>query len=279
MRPAEEGLRLRAAAAAAVRRLPRVTPHVAAVLGSGWGSALRVDEELFSLPYQRIPLLGVASVPGHRGRIRLVRCGRSRVLLFEGRRHWYEGGGWNPVVLPVLIAHAAGAPVLLLTNAAGGLNPSLRPGDLMLIKDHVTAMGDNPLAGARLGAAAPRFPDQSEVYDARLCRLLRACARGAGFPLRGGVYLAVPGPCYETPAEARAFRRLGADAVGMSTVPEAMTARAIGLRVAAVSCVTNRAGGGGRKLTHDEVLAAGRRAAPRMGALLQAFFGALGETR
>jgi len=245
--------------------------HIDAVLilGSGWSDVAGAFEPLAELPYSAIPAMGTPGVPGHRGRLLLARAGDRRLLIFQGRRHWYEGLGWTPVALPVYIASSAGARAALITNAAGGIHPDFRPGDLMLVTDHINAIGSNPLVGPHHTLWGERFPDQSRLYDPELAVQLRRSASAAGIALREGIYLATSGPCYETPAEVRVFRGMGADAVGMSTVPEAILAGAAGLRVAAVSCITNHAAGvTGSPLGHAEVLDATRQAMPSMRALL-----------
>jgi inosine/guanosine/xanthosine phosphorylase family protein len=172
-----------------------------------------------------------------------------------------------------------GASIVLLTNGAGGVRSDLQPGDLMAIDDHINAMGVNPLAGPHHPVWGPRFPDMSATYDSMLRTVLDEAARQSGIALRHGVYLAVAGPAYETPAEIKAFRAIGADAVGMSTVPEAMLARAAGLRVAGLSCITNMAAGEGRPVSHEDVLAAGAAAVPRLKTLVQGFVAGLDGRR
>jgi inosine/guanosine/xanthosine phosphorylase family protein len=272
--PAPDAARLRAAVAAVRAAWPESRPVCGLVLGSGWGAAAASFEVRGELPYERIPGLGGASVDGHAGRLLRASGAGLETLVFQGRRHWYEGGGWTPVAAPIAVLKALGARAVVLTNAAGGLKRGLRVGDLMLIRDHIDHVGANPLVGPHDPAWGPRFVDQSRVYDGALRAALTAAARRAGVELREGVYLGVSGPTYETPAEVRAFRRLGADAVGMSTVPEAILANAAGLRVAGLSCITNLAAGDGTgaPLEHGHVTAAAGEAAPRMGALLAAFW-------
>lgn len=256
----------------------RVGPRplrAAMILGSGWCDVTPSADVQLDLPYHDLPLMGRTGVEGHAGRMQVLRLRDAEFLVFHGRRHWYEGEGWGPVALPVYVCRAAKIPALLLTNACGGIRENLSPGDLMTVSDHINAMGVTPLIDAYAPTLGAHFPDMSEVYDAGLRDLLDACASRRGLRLRHGVYLATSGPSYETPAEVNAFRMLGADAVGMSTVPEALLGHALGLRVAAVSCVCNRAAGSGRRLTHEDVLAGATRARPRMQALLGAFCEAL----
>lgn len=239
------------------------------ILGSGWSDiaeAFTIREEI---PYEEIPAMGSPSVIGHKGRLLLVESGDTQTLIFQGRRHWYEGLGWTPIALPVYVAKSLGARKVFLTNAAGGINPQLSPGDLMVITDHINCIGHNPLVGAHHEVWGPRFPDQSSVYTPTLQKALHQAARQTEYDLHEGVYLAASGPVYETPAEIRMFRILGADAVGMSTVPEALLASAAGMQVGALSCITNHAAGvTDAPLGHEEVLAATREAMPKMKAIL-----------
>ena len=256
------------------QRLPGARPRCALVLGSGWGAVAEAFPTLETVPYEDIPDLGGTRVAGHSGRLVLARSGETfELLIFQGRRHWYEGAGWEPVAAPIAIAAASGASAVVLTNAAGGIRDDLVPGALMVIDDHINAMGVSPLAGPHDPRWGTRFPDQTEVYDAGLRRLLDRAGDEDGRAPAHGVYLAAAGPAYETPAEIAAFRGMGADAVGMSTVPEAMLANAAGLRVAAVSCITNHAAGiAGRPLRHEDVIAETRRAETRMAGLVERFF-------
>lgn len=255
---------------AAVRaRQPGVRAAGALILGSGWGDVAEAFAAFAEIPYAEIPGLGAAGVAGHAGRLLLVGPAERTLLIFQGRRHWYEGEGWTPIAAPIYIARRLGAAVVLLTNAAGGIREDLRAGDLMIVCDHINAMGVHPLIGPHRPFWGPRFPDQTAVYDPALRARLRAAAEAAGISIREGVYLAASGPTYETPAEVEAFRRVGADAVGMSTVPEAILAHAAGLRVAAVSCISNLAAGrASAPLSHEEVAEAARAAMPRLRALV-----------
>ena len=248
------------------------SPLLSLVLGSGWSDAAEFLTPTRSLPYSRIPHFGQPSVPGHNGRLALSSFANCDFLVFHGRRHWYEGDGWDPVALPVRISREFEVPALLLTNAAGGIRDDLEPGALMVVNDHINAMGVNPLVGAALRESGPCFADMSRVYDPLLRGLLDRSAERSRVRLRHGVYAAVSGPSYETPAEVRALQRLGADAVGMSTVPEAVFACALGLRVAALSCIANRASSADRPpLSHEDVLQAGRSAVPSMRLVLREF--------
>jgi len=246
------------------------------VLGSGWGPVADALEPFDSLPYSEIPGFGATGVEGHRGVLQLARIGSSTIMVFQGRRHWYEGAGWTPIAVPVFILKKLGASILMLTNAAGGIRPELKPGSLMAIEDHINLIGANPLTGPHSQVWGPQFPDQSSVYDPRLLDLLADAAQRHAIPLARGVYLASSGPSYETPAEIRAFQKLGADAVGMSTVPEAILANASGMRIAAISCITNYAAGvASTPLSHEEVTGTATKAMPTMQTLIRAFWEAV----
>jgi purine-nucleoside phosphorylase len=241
------------------RALPE-PPDCVVVLGSGLGKA-DLGPERVRIPYAKLPGFPRPSVAGHEGVLSFV--GRTAVL--RGRAHWYEGRTMDEVTHPVRALARLGARTLILTNAAGGIAPGLRPGDLMAFTDHLNLMGANPLRGKA------DFVDLTEVYDPALRARAERSARRLGFRLKRGVYAAVSGPTYETPAEVRMLRRLGADAVGMSTVPEAVAGRAEGMRVLALSLISNRAAGLLKgPLSHREVLAEGARGAERTASLLRA---------
>ena len=250
----------------------RQPPDLGIVLGSGWGDALEMDECLVRVPYSDIPMLGRATVPGHAGELVVYLRGGKRIVAWCGRRHWYEGSGWAPVVLPVEILRRMGAGKLLVTNAAGGINPALRPGDFVIVRDHVNTVGLNPLIGSHSPEWGSRFPDMTGVYSQPLAEKLHAAANRLDLRMMDGVYAYTSGPCYETPAEVRAITRLGADVVGMSTVPEAVFAHACGIQVAAVSLVSNLAAGIARhRLNHQEVIDAAERAKPTMRLIIDDF--------
>lgn len=244
-----------AAAAAAVRnRIGALQPRIAIILGSGLGGFTRRVDDPVSIPYASIPGFPASTVQGHASLVIAGRIGDVDVLAFAGRFHLYEGHPSAIAALPVRLAHALGVRTLFVSNAAGGIRRSFRVGDLMLIRDHINLMWRNPLAGPVV-AGEVRFPDMSAPWDGELLALMRRAAREAGIPIVEGVYAALRGPSYETPAEIRMLELLGADAVGMSTVPEILAARAAGLRVAGVSCITNLASGmGSAPLEHGEVL-------------------------
>ncbi len=265
-------------AAGVLRRASALRPQLAIVLGSGFGPLLErvaVDAEV---PFAKLPGFPAATVEGHAGKFVFGRLGSGPVLVQAGRIHFYEGHGMDAVTLPTRVLAALGIRDLLLTNAAGGINHRYRPGDFMRLTDHLNFMGANPLRGP-CAPGLPRFLDLTQVYDPALGALLGHAAKAAQVRWQRGVYLAVSGPTYETPAEIRAFAKLGADAVGMSTVPEAIVARHLGLRVAAVSCISNLAAGlSPHPLSHEEVLATAAAASRHAGALLEGFARLYGRT-
>jgi purine-nucleoside phosphorylase len=259
-------------AAARLKKLSSLRPTLAIVLGSGFHhvlSELRVEKKISRA---QIPGFPVPGVSGHAGELYFGHLGKTPVLVLSGRAHFYEGHPMEQVTFAMRALAAFGIRDLLLTNAAGGINKKFRPGDFMVLTDHINFMGANPLRGA------PHFVDLTRVYDARLSALLFRAGKSCNLRLQRGVYLAVSGPSYETPAEIRAFARLGADAVGMSTVPEAMVARRCGLNVAAVSCITNLAAGISKeKLSHAEVLKTAGRVKTLAANLLKYFCGLYGQ--
>jgi len=258
------------AAAAALGRVGKAKPRVGVVLGSGLGAFAESLEGAIALPYAKVPHFPRSAVAGHAGRVVFGRCAGIPLVALEGRVHFYEGHPLDLATVPVRTLAALGVKVLVLTNAAGGIRSDLRPGDLMVVVDHLNLIGANPLHGPHDERLGPRFPDLTRAYDPVLIEILRAAADECAFEVRRGVYAAMPGPSYETPAEIRMLRTLGADAVGMSTVPEVIVARQCGLRVAAISAITNMAAGiTGRPLSHEEVLEAGRRVADRLIRLLR----------
>jgi purine-nucleoside phosphorylase len=259
-------------AVAKIKRASRLRPTLAFVLGSGFNHVLAELDADAVIPYAKLPGFPKPSVAGHDGRLLVGKLGGTPVLVLSGRAHYYEGHAMERVTFAVRVLAAYGIRDLLLTNAAGGINRKFRVGDFMALTDHINFMGTNPLRGPAL-PGLPRFVDLTQAYDVKLSALLAAAARAAKVKLQRGVYLAVSGPSYETPAEIRAFARLGADAVGMSTVPEVIVARQCGLRVAALSCITNLAAGISKSpLSHEEVLETGERV-KRVGARLLKEFG------
>jgi xanthosine phosphorylase len=247
-------------------------PRVGVVLGSGLGSVADAVADAAVVAYDELPGFPRPGVAGHAGRAVLGRLSGVPVAVLQGRAHLYEGGDPEALRTPIRALRAAGADTLILTNAAGSLRADLGPGSLMAIADHINLTGSNPLVGPNDDALGPRFPSLRDAYDPALRTELHATAGELGIPLAEGVYLAVSGPSFETPAEIRAFRTLGADAVGMSTVPEVILARHCGLRVAAVSAITNLAEGmGGEPLSHEQTLRHAAAAAADLTRLIEAF--------
>jgi purine-nucleoside phosphorylase len=267
------------AAAARLKKLSRLRPTLAMVLGSGFHHALNELQVNAEASYATLPGFPPTGVSGHAGQLFIGHLGGTPVMVLSGRAHYYEGHPMTLVTFAVRALAAYGIRDLLLTNAAGGLNRSFRPGDFMALTDHINLMGVNPLRGEPV-PGLPRFVDLTCAYDKGLRGLLQAAGRACGTKLRTGTYLAVSGPSYETPAEIRAFARLGADAVGMSTVPETIVARQCGLNVAAVSCITNLAAGRSRKpLSHAEVLETAERVKKLAAKMLKNFAQLYGQAQ
>jgi purine-nucleoside phosphorylase len=262
-----------------VRARAHYTPHIGMVLGSGLNAVAERITEPDVIPYSDIPHFPRPAVAGHVGRLLLGRMGNAQVMAMQGRSHYYEGYSVAETTLPIRVMQLFGIQTLIVTNAAGGIRPGLRAGDLMAIVDHLNLVGiagHSPLRGPNDETLGPRFPDMTRAYDAELLDLLRAEARAQGIPLHEGIYVMVAGPSFETPAEIRFLRAIGADAVGMSTVPEVVVARHGGMRVLGISLISNVA-----KVTftsandvqagasHEEVLDAGSRTFPILAALLE----------
>lgn len=255
-----------------VRRRTDVVPEVGIVLGSGLGGLADDLEDAVAIPFAELPGWPAATAPGHIGRLLLGRLGGRAVVMLQGRFHLYEGNDPGLVVQPMLLFRALGARVVVLTNAAGGLDPSFGPGTLMIMRDHINLTGHNPLIGPNADELGPRFPDMTEAWSPRLRAGLHAAAAAEGVEMREGIYVGLTGPTYETPAEVRMLAALGGDAVGMSTVLECIAARWVGLEVCGVSLVTNAgAGYSGAPLTHEEVLEAGASAGPRLANVIRRF--------
>ena len=253
-----------------IRSQTSAEPTVGMILGSGLGDFADTLENRQVIPFDHIPDFPMATVPGHTGAFVFgTRHGKSVVCL-QGRLHYYEGHSMSLLTLPVRIMGALGVKQLVLTNAAGGVNTAYRPGDLMLITDHINFSGSNPLIGVTDPALGTRFPDVSDAYSAALRLKIKLAAVEAGINLRQGVYMMFSGPSYETPAEIRMARILGADAVGMSTVPEAIVAAQCGIKCLGISCITNLAAGvSPNKLSHQEVMETAAQAHDRFHALLE----------
>jgi purine-nucleoside phosphorylase len=251
-------------AAAWIRGRTDARPEIGLILGSGLGVLAEAMKGATAIPYREIPHFPVSTVAGHAGELVVGEAAGRPVLLMNGRFHLYEGYPAQAVAFPVRVMKALGVHTLVVTNAAGGINTTFQPGDLMLIEDHLNLTGQNPLVGPNDESIGPRFPDMSEAYSARLRELARAVAEQQGLCLVSGVYAGLLGPSYETPAEIRMLRALGADAVGMSTVTEVIAARHAGLEVAGISCISNMAAGIlPQPLSHREVMETAERVKER----------------
>lgn len=269
--PAEQPARL-AALEAAVRARTDIVPEVGIVLGSGLGGLADEVDDAVAIPFADLPGWPAATAPGHVGRLLLGRLAGRPVVMLLGRFHVYEGNDPGLVVQPVLLFRRLGARIVVLTNAAGGVDPAFGPGTLMVIRDHLNLTGRTPLLGPNADEIGPRFQDMVDAWNPRLRDGLHAAGRAEGVTLAEGVYAGLLGPQYETPSEVRMLRTLGADAVGMSTVLECIAARWSGLDVCGVSLVTNAgAGYSGEPLSHEEVMAAGAEAGPRLAKVIRRF--------
>jgi purine-nucleoside phosphorylase len=267
-------------AAHAIRREIPGPPAIAIVLGSGLGVLADRLANPTIIPYADIPNFPRPTVPGHAGNFLVGNLGPARVIALQGRFHYYEGHDLETVTFPVRVLQTLGVKTLILTAATGGITPDYRPGDLVCLSDHLNLIGSNPLRGPNDDRLGTRFPDMTRVYSPELRQVAREEADRLGLPLREGVYACLPGPSYETPAEIRMLRTLGADVVGMSTVPEAIVARHAGIEVLAFALVTNAAAGiTGATITHEEVIAAGREAGIRLGSLIEAIVGRIADAR
>jgi purine-nucleoside phosphorylase len=257
---------------AAVRARTDLVPAVGLVLGSGLGGLADELRDAVAIPFTELPGWPAATAPGHVGRLLLGHLGSTPVVMLQGRFHLYEGNDAGLVIEPILLFARLGARRVVLTNAAGGVNPAFGPGTLMVIADHLNLTGRSPLLGPNADDIGPRFPDLVDAWSPALRERLHAAGRAEGVELANGVYAGLLGPQYETPAEVRLLRTLGADAVGMSTVLECIAARWAGLEVCGVSLVTNAgAGYTGKPLSHEEVLAAGAEAGPRLARVIRRF--------
>ena len=262
-------------AAATIRNCTDHRPQVGLILGSGLSTLAEEIEDADVIPYRDIPHFPVSTIAGHMNRLVVGKLAGQTVLVMQGRTHYYEGYSMQRITLPVRVMQVLGIDTLFISNAAGGINPSFRPGDLMLIADHINLIGmagQNPLRGRNLDEFGPRFPDMSRAYDPALRALAHRVAMGLGFSLHEGVYMCLAGPTFETPADIRFLRIIGADAVGMSTVPEVIVARHGGTRVMGMSGISNVAiadPSEERETTHEEVLEAGKVIVPRLVNLLK----------
>ncbi len=253
-------------------------PEAVVVLGSGLGSVAEAIENPQVIPYDEIPFWPSSTAPGHAGRLVAGFLGKTRVVAMQGRVHYYEGYSMDEVVFPVRVFGEWGAQYYMATNASGGVNTDLVPGEIVLLKDHLNLMGANPLVGGNNGKWGPRFPDMTHAYDRELRQLISRVGREVEISVREGVYAAFSGPSFETPAEIRMVRTMGGDVVGMSTVPEVIVANHMGMRVCALSCVSNYAAGiTDKPLTHEEVLEEMGKSAERLSRLVVGTLVSLGE--
>lgn len=254
--------------AQALKSRLNIAPRIGMILGSGLNSLADSVEDAQTIPYSELPHWPISTVTGHAGRLVVGSLEGQPVMVMQGRVHYYEGYSMSQVTLPIRVMQKLKIEILIVTNAAGGVNPDFVPGDVMLLKDHLNLAGMtglNPLIGPNLDEFGPRFPDMSKAYDHGLADLARRAATEAGIPLREGVYVMLSGPSFETPADLRFLRSVGVDAVGMSTVPEVIVARHGGMRVLGLSGISNKANLDGSTITtHEEVMEAGRVIVPKM---------------
>lgn len=257
-------------AASAIRESIPEVPSIALVLGSGLNSLARGLADPVTIPYEQVPHFPVPTVSGHAGNVVVGQLDGAGLLMLQGRFHYYEGYPLHVVTFPIRVLQFLGVRTLILTAATGGIRAELRPGNLVCLSDHLNLVGANPLRGLHDDRLGPRFPDMTEVYAKRLRNLARDEGKRLGINLIPGVYACLPGPSYETPAEIRMLQTLGADVVGMSTVPEAIVARHAGMEVLAFALVTNAAAGvTGASISHHEVLEAGKKATPMLAKLIR----------
>ena len=262
-----------------IRSRTNFVPKLALVLGSGLGDFAETIRICETIDYSSIEGFPVSTVAGHKGRFVFGYVENVPVVIMQGRVHYYEGYDMADVVLPIRLMYMLGAKTLILTNAAGGINPSLCPGDLMLITDQISSFVPSPLRGANMEQLGPRFPDMSCIYDKRLGQILEKTAAALDMPLKKGIYLQMGGPNYESPAEVRMCKTLGADAVGMSTACEAVAANHMGMKICGISCISNMASGISEKpLSHEEVQEMADQTAPRFKRFLYDSIVAIGES-
>ncbi|HVP20477.1 MAG TPA: purine-nucleoside phosphorylase [Anaerolineaceae bacterium] len=266
-------------AAEAVRTHISISPKTGMILGSGLGELAEMVEQASVIPVAEIPNWPVSTVLGHQGKLVVGQIERQSVLVLQGRVHFYEGYSMSQVTLPIRVMKRLGVENLIVTNAAGAINPAFKPGDVMLINDHINIIGmsgENPLRGPNLSEFGERFPDMSQAYDRQYMVLARRAAERSGVPLHEGIYACLAGPSFESPADLRFLRAAGADAVGMSTVPEVIVARHSGIRVLGLSGISNKANLDGSTITtHEEVLEAGKVIAPKLKSIILGVLGQL----
>jgi purine-nucleoside phosphorylase len=261
-------------AAAYIRGRTAMEPRIGLILGSGLGGIVEHMTATEMIPYEDIPGFPASRVAGHAARLVFGYLGDQAIVAMQGRFHFYEGHSMRELCFPIFVLCRLGVENLIVTNACGGINAAFTPGDLMLITDHINLLGNNPLIGPNDERFGPRFPDMTEVYSKRLLRLADETAKRLEIPVRHGVYALFPGPCYETAAEIRAYRVLGADAIGMSTVPETTAARYLGMEVLGIACITNMATGiAASPHSHEEVLAVAEMSSRKLCALVEEIIG------
>lgn len=266
-------------AADAIRARITLKPEIGMILGSGLGDLADSVEDAVVIPNAHIPNWPLSTVHGHKGRLVIGKLEGKNVIVLQGRTHFYEGYSMGKITMPVRVMQVLGCDKLVVTNAAGAINPEFVPGDLMLLNDHLNLIGfggANPLKGPNMEEFGVRFPDMSQPYDKEFLRLAREACKEADMPFQEGVYASIAGPSFETPAELRFLHTIGADAVGMSTVPEVIIARHGGMRVLGVSGISNKANLDGSTITtHDEVLEAGKVLVPKLTTLIRGFLAKL----
>lgn len=255
-----------------IRARTNLKPRIGIILGSGLGAFVNEVHVETSIPFHEIPNFMPPTVEGHQGNLILGTVGTQAVAILQGRNHFYEGHSMETVVFPTRVLALLGIEVLVLTNSAGGFGDTMQAGDFMIIEDHINLMGTNPLMGPNMKSLGPRFPDMTEAYDQKLIELMEKILKNQNTRYHKGVYCGVSGPTYETPAEVRYLKMIGGKAVGMSTVPESIAANHLGLRVAALSCITNLAAGISRqKLSHQEVTETAKRVEQKFTSFLKEF--------
>lgn len=255
-----------------IRTKTLAKPKVGVILGSGLGSFVKDIDVECTIPYKDIPHFSPPTVEGHSGNLIFGKIDNQAVAVLQGRNHYYEGHSMESVVFPTRTLALLGIETLILTNSAGGFGENMQPGDFMIIEDHINLMGTNPLMGPNIKELGPRFPDMTEAYDKRLITIMEQLLQKQGTRYHKGVYCGVSGPTYETPSEVRYLKLIGGKAVGMSTVPESIAANHLGLRVAALSCITNLAAGiSAQKLSHDEVTETAKRVELQFSSFLREF--------
>lgn len=259
-----------------IRTKTSAKPKIGVILGSGLGSFVKDVEVEITLPYKDIPHFSPPTVEGHSGNLIFGKIHGQAIAILQGRNHYYEGHSMESVVFPTRTLAMLGIETLILTNSAGGFGENMQAGDFMIIEDHINLFGTNPLMGPNIKELGPRFPDMTEAYDKRLVQIMEQVLQKQGTTYHKGIYCGVSGPTYETPAEVRYLKLIGGKAVGMSTVPESIAANHLGMRVAALSCITNLAAGiSAQKLSHNEVTETASRVEQQFSSFLREFIGAI----